>query len=264
MPEIGEEISVDRVASIEHDEHCYFCKARQEPRSQENDLGDDYDEDLDLDGEFNGKFKNDAGKLGKALGASPAGQIKVDGDEKEVIAAAHHLIPGNAALKRSNLFKCKKYLWVDGKAGGNIGYNVNSVANGVWLPGNYSVRPWSDKSEDFKEKYAYAAMAKYKAQFHDAHDCYSRFVWGVLDKICAKLKATESILCPEVKKRSQGRNPQRDPPLYDLVSRLHTISGRMRSMLTGEPTRFWRRNIYTSRFALDLMSSSSNVTNSEQ
>jgi hypothetical protein len=56
-----------------------------------------------------------------------------------------------------------KYMKTDGKAKGNIGYNVNARTNGVWLPGNYGVRPWG-------------------AQFHDAHKQYSKFVRKVLDK----------------------------------------------------------------------------------
>lgn len=262
MPEFGEGVSIDEIVSIEHDEYCYFCNAKEDPRVEENELSNDYDEDLDLDGPFDGTFKNDAGKLGRALGASPPRKIMVDGTEVEVLAAAHHLIPGNAALKKSDLFKSSKYLWTDGRSGGNIGYNVNSAANGRWLPGNYAVRPWSTKGEDFKKKYAHAAMKAYQAQFHDAHDSYSKFVRRVLDKIHDKLEATESILCPESKKKgSTQRAPESDPPFYDLVPRLHTISGRMRGLVTGDPKKFWRRNVHTSRFALDLMGDSLGANN---
>lgn len=255
MPELGEEVSVDEIASIEHDEYCYFCNAKEEPTTEENELGDNYDEDQDLDGPFNAAFRNDAGALGRALGASPPRKLRVDGDEKEVIAAAHHLIPGNAALAKSALFKSSKYLWKDGKVKGNIGYNVNSAANGVWLPGNYAVRPWSSRDPAFQKKYAQAAMEAYQAQFHDAHRIYSKFVTKVLNKIYDKLEATESIVCPESKKKSAPRDPQKDPPLYDLVARLHTVSGRMRSLLAG-PKKNWRQNVYTSRFAQDLMGGS--------
>ncbi|HEX5751197.1 MAG TPA: AHH domain-containing protein [Archangium sp.] len=253
MPEMGEPITVDEVASIEHDDYCYFCSAKEEPRVEENEFPNDYDEDLDLDGEFNAAFKNDAGTLGKALGASPPRQIEVGTESKDVIAAAHHLIPGNASLANSKLFKSSKYLWKDGRVRGNIGYNINSSANGVWLPGNYAVRPWSTKPLFFKREYAFAAMEAYQAQFHDAHQEYSNFVLAALDQVYDKLDAMKSIWCPEQKKKAGERDPEKDYPLYALVGRLNSISGRMRGLLTGTPEKSWRLNVYTSRFALLLM-----------
>jgi hypothetical protein len=254
MPEIGEEVSIEQVISTEHDEACYFCNARQEPRTEVNDLGDDYDEDEDLDGPPGGHFKNDAGRLGRALGSSTALEIKVDGVAHAVLSAAHHLIPGNASLRKSALFK-SRYLWKDGEARGNIGYNVNSGPNGVWLPGNYAMRPWMVRSPEFQRQYAYAAMLEARAQFHDAHERYSEFVLNGLNKIHDKLEAIQTLWCPEQGKRVQEgreRNPEEDNPLYSLVARLHTVSSRMRSLLTGSP-KDWKRNVWTSRFALELM-----------
>ncbi len=269
--DVGEPASVDVVADEMHDESCYFCSSKDPPKEEVNELGDHWDEDADsdLDGALEVvKFKNDASKLGKSLGGKP--------DDKEIIVpkggggsgsdatpsfpgsvAAHHLIPGNAALKGSKLFKCKKYLWLDGKAEGNIGYNVNSAPNGVWLPGNYAVRPWGPEGAGFlattglaPQEYAFAAIEKWNAQFHDAHELYSNFVKDVLDKIYSKLQASRDLWCPEAKKKDP--EPGERNPLYVLVSRLNTVSARMRRMLIF-PTSNWKKNIFTSRFSLRYM-----------
>lgn len=252
--EIGEEATVDEVAKSEHDSSCYFCKSQDPPDEATNEFDDAWEEDADLDGPPSGKFKNDAGKLGDALGNQVTATAKVGGEAYAVTTAAHHLIPGNASLKNSKLFKSKKYLWTSGTARGNIGYNVNSKPNGVWSPGNYAVRPWNGaggRSEEFKQVYAFSAMKSTGTQFHDAHRSYNTFVKNVLTEIHDKLKLGADLWCPEAKKREE-KKPEERPPLKVLVSRLHTVSGRMKDMLTGGPVA-WRRNIYTSRFALQLM-----------
>ena len=269
--ELRENVSPSMIADINHDETCYFCNAKEEPRTEENDLSDDYAEDADLDGltPEGVIFKNDAGKLGRALGGHP-GQLKVElysqpdrsakrrKVEYPVAAAAHHLIPGNASLKKSSLYESEEYLWADGKAKGNIGYNINSAPNGVWLPGNYAIRPWGTNGAAFQEKssgiepkdYAFAAIEAWKRQFHDAHEDYSDQVRQALDKIYDKLEANETIWCPEAKKRS--KNPDEKSPLYVLVNRLHTVSARMKKMLVF-PTANWKKNIWTSAFSLAYM-----------
>lgn len=168
---------------------------------------------------------------------------EVSGKKYNITRAAHHLIPGNASLKNSDLFKSNKYLWKDGKAKGNIGYNINNPTNGVWLPGNYAVRPWSGKAATFQDTYAHSAVRKCNGHFHDAHRPYNLFVLDALNKIFEKLEAKESIICPEAKKRK--RDPQKDSPLKALVARLNTVSLRMRRMLVY-PESGWKNNIYTS------------------
>ncbi len=254
--EMGEEAlaSEDDVASSEHDKSCYFCRAKkEEPKTEVNDLTDDFNEDVNLEGPPGGKFENHSGKLGKALlalGAAPSKSVTVDGKPYEVTAAAHHLIPGNASLSDSKLFD---HLWKDREAKGNIGYNVNSAPNGVWSPGNYAVRPWKSKSKEFKRAYAFAAMRATGTQFHDAHEKYSDFVLRVLDKIKNKLDEQEDLWCLEAKRqKKQAKSPEERKPLYPLVSRLHTVSARMSATLTGGPVA-WKRNVWTSEYALDLM-----------
>jgi len=249
--QVGEAVD-DEVIVEQHDKDCYFCNATQEAEENENDLDDDYEEDKDIDGmESDGiKFKNDSSKLGTALGKDP-GKKKVLNSQNSS-TAAHHLIPGNAALANSKFFLCKQYLWDKGKKKGNIKYNINSAPNGVWLPGNYSIRPWGKKGAAYTsrggdpKKYAFASINAWGAQFHDSHEDYSNFLIDALDKLKLKLDKKKDIWCPKAKKEDD--DPEKRPPLYVLVNRLHTLSGRMRSMLVF-PTRKWKRNIYTSTFS---------------
>ena len=253
--QVGEAMT-DAIISEQHDPDCYFCNANEEPEENENTLDDSYPEDEDLDGlEPKGiKFKNDAGKLGTALGGSPGEKTVLETEDSS--SAAHHLIPGNAALAKSTLFKCKKYIWDTGKKKGNIKYNINAEPNGVWLPGNYAIRPWGKKGAAYvtrggnPKEYAFASIDAWGGQFHDAHEDYSTFVKDALNKLKIKLDKGDNIWCPKAKK--QEDDPEKRSPLYVLVNRLHTISGRMRSMLVF-PTTNWKINIWTSEFSLLYM-----------
>ena len=248
--DLGELVSVNMIVDEKHDDSCVFCNAKELPKEVINDLDACHDEDSKFY-----KFKNDAGKLGTALGGKPpARAVILKGKSFEAAVAAHHLIPGNAALKKSKLFNSNKYLWKDGKAKGNIGYDINSEANGEWSPGNYGVRPWGPDGSLFTAEnpallpkdLAFAAMEKWGMQFHDAHKPYSDFVKDCLDKIFDKLEAQETIWCPEAKKK-KDKKPDEKEPIYALVQRLNTTSSRMKKMLKF-PTANWKSNIYTSRF----------------
>lgn len=264
--DLGEKASVNTITDEMHDETCAFCSSTEPPKDIVNDLTDEHDEDAEAQlGDMlpTYKFKNDAGKLGIALGGKPeAKTVTLANKNFEAAVAAHHLIPGNAALKQSQLFKSEKYLWKDGKAKGNIGYNINASENGVWSPGNYGVRPWGPGGVAFKsanptlepKDYAFAAMDKWRTQFHDAHADYSSFVKDSLDKVFEKLEAQKDIWCPEAKKKD--RKPEEKEPIYALVQRLNTISSRMKRMLTF-PTRNWKPNVYTSRFVQTYMTDKS-------
>jgi len=264
--QVGEAADV-AIAESNHDPDCYFCNAKKEPTPEENVFADDPEDDEDLDGASPEgiKFKNDSSKLGKALGGTPpARTLKLVEKPYDVSVAAHHLIPGNAALKQSDLYQSKEYLWTDGKVNGNIGYDVNSNPNGEWLPGNYAMRPWGSGGAAFMAKtglapklYAFAAIRTWNGQFHDAHEDYSTFVVGVLDKIHQKLKAGKDIWCPKAKEEED--KPENRKPLYILVNRLHTVSGRMRRMLVF-PTANWKKNIWTSRFSLEFMNEEPHAT----
>jgi hypothetical protein len=261
--ELGEDVNPAMVADEKHDSSCYFCNAKDDPKNETNELVDEADEDSDLDGSMlEGAFKNNAAKLGTAIGGNqgkrPITLAGTKGGKKlEVSVAAHHLIPGNAALKNSELFKSEEYLWKDGNAKGNICYNVNAAPNGEWLPGNYAARPWGTAGVDFTkaygptpQAYAFAAIEAWGRQFHDAHEVYSTFVKDALDKIYDKLDAGDEVWCPEAKKKE--KDPTKREPLYVLVSRLNTVSSRMRQMLVV-PSSNWKKNIYTSAFSLTYM-----------
>jgi len=261
--DLGEKVSTGEIVSEKHDEEiCVFCQATEPPKEIINELVDDHDEDAEAktgDNVPTYKFKNDAGTLGRSLGGKPGAKaVRLKNKIFDASVAAHHLIPGNAALKNSQLFKSKEYLWKDGKAKGNIGYNINAKANGVWSPGNYGVRPWGTKGAVFEAEnpelkakdFAFAAMEAWGTQFHDSHKAYSEFVKDCLDKVFDKLEAQEELWCLEAKKRE--KNPEEKDPLYALVQRLDTISARMKRMLEF-PTTHWKRNIYTSRFVEQYM-----------
>ncbi len=248
--EVGEAVAVV-VGDTSHDEDCYFCKAKEQPEEIQNDL----EASADDDDEGYGGFKNDASKLGKALGASPGQhRASVDGKELDITVAAHHLIPGNASLKKSQLFRSEEYLWLDGKKKGNIGYNVNAAENGVWLPGNYAIDGWSGKLDSFKEQYAQSAIERWRAQFHDAHEAYSEFVLEALAKVYEKIENVYCVACPQAREQKKKPSPEERPPLRALVARLNTISARMRRMLVA-PTMNWKKNIYTSSRSLRFMES---------
>jgi hypothetical protein len=253
--ELGEDANPAVIADVDHDPDCYFCKP-EEPAENTNDLTAEPEEDEDLDGpeepEESFKFKNDASKLGKNLGGDPGRKDVVVYDKpRPVSAAAHHLIPGNAAFAKSQLFKSKKYLWMDGNAKGNIGYNINGQPNGVWLPGNYAVRPWSSLNPVFQNRYAFKAIEAWGRQFHDAHEAYSRFVLQALEEIFEKLDAGGTLWCPKAKKE-EDKEPSERPPMYALVMRLNTVSQRMKRMLVV-PTTSWKANVYTSTRSLTFM-----------
>jgi hypothetical protein len=254
--ELGE-ASASAVVSENHDEDCYFCKASDKPTTEINDLTDNPDEDAaemeDSLGEY--KFKNDAGKLGTALGGKPSVKaVSLGGKNYDAAVAAHHLIPGNASLKKVK--QLMKFMWTDGEAEGNIGYNVNAKTNGVWLPGNYGVRPWGTQGKAFEEdaqgvtakEFAFEAMEVWSAQFHDAHETYSEFVESVLRKMANKLRANEELWCPEQKKK----NKDKPTHMFEIVGRLNTVSARMKRMLVF-PTSGWKVNVYTSRFVQSYM-----------
>lgn len=265
--ELGEGV----LSALEHhpehsEETCAFCNASEVPTTETNVLTDSVDEDADeLPGlEDDGiAFKNSAGQLGSALikAGEPqlSGIVKLDGSSNAltVHTAAHHLIPGNAALKRSDLMP---YLHKDGTAAGNIGYNVNNPENGSWLVGNYALRGKSgmprwgpegtaflrDTNKDPKE-YAFAAIRTLRRQFHDGHGDYNDFVLNELDLLAKKLEKTRNLWCPEGKRKEKDGEGRTQ--MFMLVARLNTVPRRLKAFVEN-PGPKWRENLVTSRFSL--------------
>ncbi len=199
------------------------------------------------------------------------GKIRVvvvgDTTPRPFTVAAHHLIPGNAALYDSTLFN--SYMKKGGKIklkvlGGaektfeldaHIGYNVNGSHNGVWLPGSYAIRSgasptgntWSilndPKHPDSMVDWCLAYMATVAkvclAQFHDTHEEYSEKVLIAIDKTAARL-AVHQQGCKDCESKTKI------PPPYAVVkSRLHRTSQYLRGKTVGS-LRSWKRPWFTS------------------
>jgi len=165
-------------------------------------------------------------------------------------AAAHHLIPGNAALENSDL---KKYMTkgstVQVKIGEatksftvkeHIGYNVNGAHNGVWLAASYSIRKGKTKAKltwsalaasnpDWCLNYIAAVVKTTESQFHDTHEPYSNRVLELLNKIFFALEAHQKT-CNECREKLTEIAPP-----YMIKDRLYRLSDHFRTQLLGPP-----------------------------
>ncbi|MGD2154638.1 MAG: AHH domain-containing protein, partial [Gemmatimonadales bacterium] len=193
--EIGEAIAVAVMTTPKED--CWFCKEERKADDPKNDL----DEDPDSKGKPENQLQNDSSKLGQALGHRPSWSIVVPKmtEPVGVVPAAHHLVPGNASLKK--VTKLLKYMKAGEKVSGDIGYDVNSRQNGVWLPGSYGVteksalqQKWS--AYEYQDLYAVEAMKRARAQFHDSHPTYSEKVKKTLSCIADRIIANHPVKCP--------------------------------------------------------------------
>jgi len=201
----------------------------------------------------------------ESLRVSVAGAPPIEEDVYPVKVAAHHLIPGNAALGQSDLYdflgpagsgeltndgpkRQRKDVKVRKRSyaiNGHIGYNINGAHNGAWLPGNYAIRRatekhkgatpvegmgWGALEEGFaawQMNYVAAASVAGKAQFHDTHENYSERVLKLLNKISSALR---SHLQGKCSCSSEDKVP---PPLMVKI-RLYAISQFLRGELRRE------------------------------
>lgn len=281
--EMGESIAVGGLEE-EVKAKCPFTAAEAE--GADNEDSEDIKEDDTADAER--QQHNDGGVLGKNLASGSQGASgtiggpftpdktdedpRVDTKRKGVhvrvlgtatipegkhgfTVAAHHLIPGEAALAPSNL---KPFMTRDdsvtidtGKKKVSkqiakyIGYNVNGAHNGVWLPGNYFIRArnspvkgksWSDLGEDpWCLNYVAAVSRAAGGQIHDAHTKYSDAVKGLLNKIALILGRHECDDC-----KSEKINPP-----FLIKPRLYALSLYFRGQLTAAPGA-WKRPWFAS------------------
>lgn len=187
-----------------------------------------------------------------AIPGAPPLERKVD---YPLSVAAHHCIPAQESLKRCP--KLLRYMVKKGtsaglKTGGgesdfsggvvwaNVGYEINGLQNGIFLPGNYAVgggrgglKVWKPMENDDDEgpedaedgtddmlrgqpvnlsepsntcwQYVKGAIDTGKGQFHDRHQDYSDLVVKLLNAIADdynrfRKKALNSE-CPDCKKR---------------------------------------------------------------
>jgi hypothetical protein len=180
--------------------------------------------------------------------------------------AAHHCIPGNEALKKSDLYQFMKK---DGeiimkndktfKIKANIGYNVNGSHNGVWLPGNYAMNEgkykgpgttWTNRERVWREEYIKAVVAQAPAQFHDRHKGYSDEMINILDELLCRTLTTHLSTCKKCKKRNEDGLP----PPYRLIPVLFKLSAWVRAYLISPPSQWMRPLVASDQFREDKMS----------
>lgn len=231
--QVGESIAVAVISAGKDD--CWFCKEKPKDDQASTDLA----EDPDSVGKPENDLKNDSSKLGAALGHRPAWTIVLPdiGERAEVTPAAHHLIPGNASLKK--VTKLVDFLKAGKVIRADVGYDVNAQHNGIWLPGSYGINPssvvarkWS--AYPYQNEYAIAAMKRAGAQFHDAHPTYSERLKTTLRTIADRIVARHPEKCPGC---NETLSDKARPP-YGLVGRLAAVSRRHRAFLSG-PHRKW-------------------------
>ncbi|CAD5370991.1 conserved hypothetical protein [Rubrivivax sp. A210] len=183
-------------------------------------------------------------------------KVEVDGVDYPFTVAAHHIIPGNASLYESQLFK--SYMKKGGKmqvtqpkkktftVSRNIGYNINGSHNGVWLPGSYAIRTgvhpskstWSVLIEtpghvEWCYRYIAAVTKSTGSQFHDTHVHYSNNVLKLLNKMSLLLMKHQTQ-CDDCQGKDQS------PPPYIVKNRLYRLSAHLRGKLRLSP-RYWAR-----------------------
>jgi len=230
MTEIAELISSIIDMEDKHSEKT--CPWHEEKKSDEGKL-----EEADIEEDVEELKKNNGGKLGDnleketggskrwpqnmkvSLEFSESGTIKVavkerkktvnkqltlyesnDSCDYDVVFAAHHLIPGNAALKGDEIVQ-----WLGGEdkisAGQNkngqpsskiidsqfSGYNVNNQENGIWLPGPYALstkKKWPSDDVLKKAKSKGTISNKTKTNCLDFKMAYAFAVIDGTDQAC--------------------------------------------------------------------------------
>jgi len=271
MTEFLEMVNIAKAAPFTK-EDCHFCEEEDKTEAK-NELTAKSDEDVPGENET----ENDSGELAKNLKNKPPesqGYIpKIEKGEDRpihdmefasaakrewhqwvydaglipVLYGAHHLIPGNAAMAKSLLYENK---WLgpvdDGKHKKNIGYNINSEKNGIWLPTSYALRGnWTNKSPEYQKAYAYLAMHDTKLTFHDSHVEYSDQVLKALNNLEKLMKKMKNDGCPIC-----GKGNKEGSPPYHLNARINAVSKWLRDHLELPPEK-WKKNIITSTFCTD-------------
>jgi hypothetical protein len=238
MTQIGEAIAVAFVAPVK-DGPCWYCEEKPDWPARKNDETADPDtsDSESEEGVPENDEDNDSSKLGQNLPDRPNWKVTcpTKGVNVDVVAAAHHCVPGGAALAKAT--DLHDFMREGGPFGlaSDIGYSVNHAKNGVWLPGNYGVRAgtdhytknWSGQTAAFKTEYANSAMdAAVPKQFHDAHSKYNKNVLQTLESVSEKLGEPDKK-CPVCDKKFDKTRPP-----FGLVGRLDATSGQHRALIT--------------------------------
>jgi hypothetical protein len=244
--EMMEPVQLPEIVTKETDP-CWYCKDQPKDARENQEKEDPESPQGPIAGPENSE-KNDASVLGGNLSSRPTWKIrhKVDpedpidaGTNTDIVPAAHHLLPGNASVKKATTLH-KYMLWNKVNTlslSGPIGYDINCAENGVWLPGNYAVRKTTDFKKNFSQfgdpfqsAYARAAMENSgDLQLHDAHPAYNGNVLNTLLNVAKKLDAEfkDRSKCPVCKKKLENANR----PPYGLVGRLNELSAEHKKAL---------------------------------
>ncbi|MBW2663260.1 MAG: AHH domain-containing protein [Deltaproteobacteria bacterium] len=222
----------------------------------------------------------------KREGRNPKIHIPGYRDAKEgdfsFVVAAHHLIPGNASLKRAK--KLVRFMTKGDKVKStgrrtytikyHIGYDINGAHNGVWLPANYAiktalpekrikrkngkvyVRPARDSTTPVKDVSWAKLRVKHKwwqltyvagtckAIGAQFHDTHTRYNKHVLTNLNKISTALAVHLdCCDICKE-EGK--KEIPPPYRIKRRLFGFSKRLRYHLLGNTPAVWKRTLLTS------------------
>jgi hypothetical protein len=213
------------------------------------------------------------GKKNKQVQTYEKSAIEV---EYDLQYAPHHLIPGNESLKGNPIvkylgdptviekFKGKQTSSI--KKGQSAGYDVNSAANGVWLPSPYALsmkNGWPGEggvevlkkrkgfdtlliktTEDFHVAYVAASIVVSGSprQFHMRHETYSEKVQEILTAISTRMKLMVNNECP-LAKSSKDSDGKVDAP-GGLRSRLNVLSANLKGFLCGS---LWRPPLFTDK-----------------
>lgn len=222
--------------------------------------------------------------------------VTVNGKSYVVRCAAHHCIPAQESLKDSPLleFMCKKGAseelkdksFSGGKIWSAVGYDINGIQNGVFLPGNYAVSgAWSapansDDDENLEDgsdgsggeltgrlyeisesnrkwQYVRQAIDLCPGQFHDRHVDYSQFVQSILAKIHENYKNLHASMivnekCGKCKDKKSAIEEKGLPTPFKLVDRLNFVSRKLAGWLRGSS---WKKNVFTSKWCKAYMDS---------
>lgn len=102
---------------------------------------------------------------------------------RELILTTHKIAnetaTGNKRIEREKTTSGNKVY-------GLVDYNINSSANGIWLPSRNAVKDWSNYP--CKQEYAKRAMEEHEYQFHLTHPMYSNSVKNQLKQIVKKIE----------------------------------------------------------------------------
>jgi hypothetical protein len=179
-------------------------------------------------------------------------------------AAAHHIIPGDAAMAKVPALE----QWTTQSKGGvikeDIGYSIDCAANGIFLPRypdlfgtkhmpglkgsdgkgveqrEYYGRSWSELAPREQEDIGYTIMAETSLQIH--HTSHGA---GYLRNPTMSYDKEARAACQALADRMAKQRPMCDQqpakpydPPYGLVARINGESRKLRQNITGNP-KYW-------------------------